>query len=113
MSMFEGRKITPKHELYSVIAAIQQFDGSNSSVASAIAKNALDVDLGTFGNGGLSNYHFDEVTRNRLLAHARQDAAHAVAMAHVTAREVKSLKFIVLLLVLLVVALCIYLFVKL
>jgi hypothetical protein len=42
-----------------------------------VARNVLQEDLGRFA-GRLHAYHLDDDTRDRLLAHTRQDAAHAL-----------------------------------
>jgi hypothetical protein len=46
-----------------------------------IARNVLDSELGRFADE-LPVYHLDQETRDRLLVHARQDAAEA--MCHVS-----------------------------
>jgi hypothetical protein len=43
----------------------------------AVALNTLEQDLGYFGRD-VACYDVDEPARDRLLAHARQDAAHAL-----------------------------------
>lgn len=46
-------------------------------IRQAIAKNLLDEDLGLYGDPP-RYYDLDQATRDRLLVHARQDAAHAL-----------------------------------
>lgn len=43
-----------------------------------IARNILHGDLGHFRDEGFQEYNLDERARDRLIAHARQDAALAV-----------------------------------
>ena len=45
----------------------------------AVALITLDGDLGRLSDRGGSQLNLDQSTRDTLLAHARQDAAHAVA----------------------------------
>jgi hypothetical protein len=44
---------------------------------SVVARNTLQEDLGRYSSGG-HHYNLDQDTRDRLLVHARQDAAHAL-----------------------------------
>jgi hypothetical protein len=44
----------------------------------ATARVTLEGDLGQFTDQPPAYYDLDEPTRDRLLAHARQDAAHAL-----------------------------------
>ncbi|MDC0986909.1 hypothetical protein OAS67_06485 [Alphaproteobacteria bacterium] len=46
------------------------------SQSNAIAQNVLRQDMGIFG-APPTTYNFDDGTKNRLIAHARQDAASA------------------------------------
>jgi hypothetical protein len=55
-----------------------------------LAENILQKELGYFSDP-LSNYSLDQETRDRLLAHARQDAAHALIIAVRLSNEVKVL----------------------
>jgi len=70
------------------------------------SKNILDDDLGSFEDSTRFDYDLDEASRDRLLAHARQDAAmafYASADAHAEASSARLwswLSFLVLLLIL-------------
>jgi hypothetical protein len=62
-----------------------------SFLNSVIARNVLDEDLGRF-DSTLHMYRLDDDTRDRLIVHARQDAAHAVINTATLLQEVKSLR---------------------
>lgn len=55
-----------------------------------LAENILHKELGYFSDP-LAEYSLDQETRDRLLAHARQDAAHALIIALRLSNEVKVL----------------------
>jgi hypothetical protein len=64
------------------IKAIKEVEGgSPGAINAATARNVLHQDLGYFGEEP-DTYSLSEDTRDRLLAHARQDASHAVMNAH-------------------------------
>ena len=75
----------------------------------ATAQNILHEDLGMFGQHGLAQYKIDSETRDRLIAHTRQDASLAAINASTAmdlaadalriAKRCKSLAFIILLVV--------------
>jgi hypothetical protein len=58
----------------------------------ATAENVLHTDLGYFSDGAEIDYNLDEPTRDRLIAHGRQDAAHAVLIASDTSNEIAKLQ---------------------
>jgi hypothetical protein len=55
-------------------ASSRDWDNISNAV---IARNTLHEDLGRYSSGGHC-YNLDQDTRDRLLVHARQDAAHAL-----------------------------------
>jgi hypothetical protein len=55
------------------------------------ARNVLRTDLGFYSDIP-ADYDLDEATRDRLIAHCRQDAAHAVIVAGDIFKAVKQLK---------------------
>ncbi len=58
----------------------------------AAARNVLQEDLGMFDDSVCHDYGLDETTRDRLIAHARQDAAlayYAAAKAEGEARSAR------------------------
>ena len=55
------------------------------------ARTVLQEDLGRF-SGHLQVYGLDDDTRDRLLAHARQDAAHALSNTATLLDQVKGLR---------------------
>ncbi|MGN8022141.1 hypothetical protein ACTJJ7_15665 [Phyllobacterium sp. 22229] len=69
-----------------------------SSSGMEIAKDALDHDLGHFGNESLRNYPFDDNTKNRLIAHIRLDAAQAAINSKRIANDLRLIKVLALLL---------------
>jgi hypothetical protein len=56
-----------------------------------IAENALELDLGKFADT-LPSYRIDQETRDRLIAHARRDAAEAVCSTRNLIDEIYRLK---------------------
>jgi hypothetical protein len=52
-----------------------------------LGKNILLEEIGHFGAGSGPHYHLSQETRDLLLAHGRQDAAAAFAMARSAFRE--------------------------
>jgi hypothetical protein len=81
----------------------------------AAAKASLEQDLAPDG-GGEADYKLDGPTRDRLIAHARQDAAHALwngFAAYKNAREAAYIGIAALLVGLLNAALLVWVLVKL
>jgi hypothetical protein len=58
---------------------------------SIVARNILHEDLGRFDTR-LRRYGLDDDTRDRLIAHARQDAAHALVNTATLLEQVKALR---------------------
>jgi len=57
--------------------------GSAESIkknANLIARNVMQEDTGVFGGPVDISYDFDDATRDRLIAHTRQDAANAMIL---------------------------------
>ena len=72
--------------LHYAIEAANEINGRGSidsqiQANNAVARNVLDIDLGKFGVDDYSSYNLDQSKRDRLLAHARQDAASAFGHA--------------------------------
>jgi hypothetical protein len=63
-----------------------------------VARNVLQEDLGRF-TGRLHTYHLDGDTRDRLLAHARQDAAHALSNTAALLDQIEALRRTMLVLI--------------
>jgi hypothetical protein len=61
------------------------------AINAAIAKNVLHEELGYYSDQPCS-YNLDQSTRDTLLAHARQDAAHALVINISLLRESAQLK---------------------
>ncbi|MDE8762622.1 hypothetical protein PZB21_25980 [Rhizobium sp. CBK13] len=70
-------KTTAEADLKSRLTAIRSLGGKQREVDAAIARNILHEELGQFTDPQ-QVYHLDEATRDRLIAHGRQDAAHAL-----------------------------------
>ena len=66
-------------------------NGSEQAIDAEMGRHVLHGDLGRFRDEGLTNYYLDEDTRDRLIAHARQDASHAVIVASRTSKRVRQL----------------------
>lgn len=65
--------------LQSSIAALKLVGKTGDSWRNhAVAQNTLQDELGEFPANFQSHYELDEATRDRLLAHTRQDSAHAL-----------------------------------
>ena len=76
---------TIKEDLKSRLEAVSDFPFSKRSQhkgkLNAISANILHDDLGEFSDSVEFDYHLDDTTRDRLIAHGRQDAAMAYLMA--------------------------------
>jgi hypothetical protein len=59
-----------------------------------VAKNVLHEELGYIGEPR-EPYHLDQDTRDILLKHARQDAAHALANSTSVLRELRTIRKII------------------
>ncbi|MGE4612657.1 MAG: hypothetical protein AAED33_14925 [Paracoccaceae bacterium] len=53
----------------------------NQQKVSLLSRNILDDDLGLFDDSVCYDYDLDKTTRDRLIAHAGQDAANSLLMA--------------------------------
>jgi hypothetical protein len=62
--------------------------------AQALSRCTLHEDLGYYSDSTNSDYGLDEATRDRLIAHARQDAAHAVAASKYILDRLSTLRLI-------------------
>ena len=63
--------------------------------ASAFSRSILYGDLGYHADSPVTNYGLDDATRDRLIAHARQDAALIYATLTQTRKEIRSLRNLV------------------
>lgn len=86
------------------IRAMRDLGASQAEIDAATAQSVLHEDLGYFRSKSQA-YDLDQPTRDKLLSHARQDAAHAVCAVVNVAKEVRRLRSVVLLLAVLVVVL--------
>ncbi|WP_110804600.1 hypothetical protein [Rhodobacter viridis] len=57
------------------------------SSATTLGRNVLHEELGRFGSWDGAIYDLDDETRDRLLAHARQDSASAYSLAIFIAKQ--------------------------
>ncbi len=97
-------KLTAEQDLKVRLGAIRAVGGNDAAAINAtIARNILHEDLGRF-EGAQTIYHLDKATQDRLLAHARQDAALAVLGIGTITMEVRGLKRKVSFLIVLMVA---------
>jgi hypothetical protein len=85
------------------LRVLHNLKATDEEIDAARARNILHEELGYF-EGDLPRYGLDDATRDRLLAHIRQDVAHSVYAATVAGRKVKALQGAVGLLTLLVIA---------
>ena len=101
MSMFDQ---SAEDALRKQIRIMRQMGAGQDAIDAKTAQNVLHEDLGYFDSKSAA-YDLDPPTRDKLLAHARQDAANAVYAAMTAAREVKRLRKMVCIFGLIVVAL--------
>lgn len=95
---------TSDQDLQTRLRVIRAIEGENQDAIDATtARNILHGDLGIFDDE-LTTYNLDQATRDRLLAHARQDAAHALISVIKLSREVRSLKRMIMMAILLLLA---------
>lgn len=90
--MFHGRA---DEELRAQIKVMREMGATQAAIDAKMAQNILHEDLGYFASK-TTEYDLDPQTRDKLLAHARQDAAHAVYAAMSAANEVRKLRRILL-----------------
>lgn len=73
------KKITVEEDLKARHIAINSLPFTNKERIikkwDALARNVLKDDLGEFTNSDPTCYFYDDATRDRLIAHTRQDAA--------------------------------------
>lgn len=92
-NLFGVKKITAEEALKTDLWAEKMIAGMKSTTMdAALARNILAGDLGEFKDRFLTAYSLDEDTRDRLIAHARQDAAHAVLIAVRNQKQIAGLK---------------------
>ena len=86
--------MTTAEEAYKAAMDAHKLIGSRNTVSdnNVLANNILEGDLGYFSNRGLQNYDLDKETRDRLIAHARQDAALAVINSSSILNELKKIR---------------------
>jgi hypothetical protein len=86
------RKEKAEEHLKQQLAFAKETGPRNASfLNSIIAKNVLHEDLGRF-DSFLQRYNLDEDTRDRLIAHARQDAAHALINTITLLEQIRALR---------------------
>jgi hypothetical protein len=89
-------RLTATEELADTIAAIEgvhvRGEDLTSKINAATAKNVLQDELGQFADSHLiSQYHLEQGTRDTLLAHGREDTAHALVNTNSLMAESKQL----------------------
>ena len=73
------------------LRTMRELGADQQAIDAATARNVLHEDLGYY-RSKTTDYLLDEGVRDKLLAHARQDAAHAVYAANTAATEVRKLR---------------------
>lgn len=101
MSIFDQ---SAEDALRAQIRVMRQMRAGQDAIDAKTAQNVLHEDLGYFSSKTAA-YDLDPPTRDKLLAHARQDASHAVYASMTVAREVRRLRGTVCIFGLLIVAL--------
>jgi hypothetical protein len=84
-------KVSAEDDLRMRLRAIREIGDDQGFADATIARNVLHEDLGYF-DAPLQTYNLDDATRDRLLVHARQDAAHAVITVGSLAKEMRKLR---------------------
>jgi len=79
-SKSEGQPMTTKNDdLRGMLNAVRDMPATarekRSAILNARSKNILDDDLGKFTDSMAFSYYLDDPTRDRLIAHTRQDTA--------------------------------------
>lgn len=83
---------TAEQDLKVRLETIRTVEGNNQAAFDeTAARNILHEDLGRF-DGEVTTYGLDQATRDRLIAHTRQDAAHAVLSVGSLSKEVRGLR---------------------
>jgi hypothetical protein len=80
-----------KTALRAQLRFIKEMGGDQSERDAAIARNVLHEDLGYYDKRQFI-YDLDEATRDRLITHARQDAAHAVISVSSIQKQLRKTK---------------------
>jgi len=105
------KELSAEADLAIKLDIIRRLQGSHqASIDAATARNILHEELGYFTDEQ-TVYHLDEPTRDRLIAHTRQDAAHSVLAAATNAKalaELKRLLRIIIVLLLIITALMVF-----
>jgi hypothetical protein len=76
-------KPSKSEDLNAAVRAQKSMTGNDPFwINRAISAHGLHADLGIFRDHEVPYYDMDEHIRDRLIAHARQDAAHALLNTH-------------------------------
>jgi hypothetical protein len=96
--MEEEGKVSAVEHLKMQLSMARDMGTKDSNSLNAIAaRNILHEELGRFRERQ-RNYNLDPETRNRLLVHARQDAAHALLNTSSVLDQIRTLKRLVIVL---------------
>jgi hypothetical protein len=79
-------------DLAGILEVVDRYSGKESTKNGAVARSILQEEIGRFGKEHLPLYELDENTRDRLLAHGRQDVAYALCNTISLLKEVAVLK---------------------
>lgn len=85
------------------LRAMRELGAGPAQIDAATAQSVLHEDLGYY-RSKTADYDLDQGTRDKLLAHARQDAAHSVYAAVSVGKELRRLRMAVYLLIAFVAA---------
>lgn len=107
-------KQTFREAMASSLAAIKAVEGKVSPEAyeSTFSRLTLKEDLGEIGDSWGSIYGLDDATRDRLIAHARQDAALNYAAITSLRKTVQGLRNLIWLSIILCLAILVILVVR-
>ena len=68
---------------------------SRADIDAEMSRNILQGDLGQFRDEGNESYFLDDDAKDRLLAHARQDAAHSVLIALRVEKKLAQMRWLI------------------
>lgn len=77
----------------------KKYASNQDRLDAAVAKHSLDDDLGYFSDSYDFSYDLDDKTRDRLIANARQDAAHALIVSIRNSRDLRLVQKLMLLVI--------------
>jgi hypothetical protein len=91
--MSDDPRPTAAESWRATVAANKDFRLGADALDAELGRQILHGDLGNYRDQSGPDYYLDEDTRDRLIAHARQDAAHAVIVSTRTLKIARRLQW--------------------